>query len=397
MASSLLDAETGLTGASPVNPGDPVPDLVKNSSSRFFHRLGRFSDVVFGIFTLVPFLAVVSAIPVLNLFSLGYLLEASARVARSGRFRSGLIAYRGFAAAGRALLCLWIAWLPLRLVHSYWQDAELISPGSATSQSLRTGLIVLCLLIGSHVAWALARGGKFRHFLWPAPIRFFHWLGSDWNLSGVTKRLRTVIASWQLGHFFRLGALGFLGAALWLSIPVLVLFASAQIPQPGISFLGSFLGSALLGLVVLYLPFLQTRYAYTGRFRAFLEFQPSREAFKRAPLAFWTALSATLLFAIPLYLLKIELTPAEIAWLPNVAFVLFMFPARLLLGWALARANRREIPRSWFSRWLARLAALPVVAVYVFIVWLSQYLSWHGSFGLAEQHAFLVPAPLLGL
>ncbi len=45
----------------------------------------------------------------------------------------------------------------------------------------------------------------------------------------------------------------------------------------------------------------------------------------------------------------------------------------------------------------ARLAALPVVALYVFIVWFAQYLSWHGTLSLLEQHAFLVPAPLLGL
>jgi hypothetical protein len=37
------------------------------------------------------------------------------------------------------------------------------------------------------------------------------------------------------------------------------------------------------------------------------------------------------------------------------------------------------------------------VAAYVFLVWLTQYLSWHGSLSLMEQHAFLVPAPLLGL
>lgn len=45
----------------------------------------------------------------------------------------------------------------------------------------------------------------------------------------------------------------------------------------------------------------------------------------------------------------------------------------------------------------AKLAMLPTVAVYVFFVWLTQYLIWHGTLGLLEQHAFLVPAPLLGL
>lgn len=361
------------------------------------HRVGAAFDGLAGFATLVPFLAVVSAIPILNLFSLGYLLESSARVARSGRLRDGFIGSRGFAAAGKVILCLWITSLPLRILHSYWQDAELIAPDSINARSLRVALVALSLLLSLHVAWALVRGGRFRHFLWPAPFRLFQALGTEWSVVPFLEKLRSSVRSWRLGHFFRLGTCGFAGAALWLSVPVSILFAAAQIPRPGLSFIGSAFGSILLGAVALCLPFLQTRYAITGRFRAFRELQATREAFRRAPYAFLSALSATLLFALPLYLLKIELAPAEIAWLPNIVFVLFIFPARLVLGWAMARADRRESARSWFPRLLSRLAALPVVAVYVFVVWLSQYLSWHGSFGLAEQHAFLVPAPLLGL
>jgi hypothetical protein len=148
--------------------------------------------------------------------------------------------------------------------------------------------------------------------------------------------------------------------------------------------------------VVLYLPFLQTRFALTGQFREFFDPLSVRLSFRKAPIAFWLALAASLLFALPLYLLKIELTPSEVAWLPNVVFVLFTFPARLLLGWALARSERRESPVGWGFRWGARLAFLPVVAVYVFVVWISQYLSWQGTMGLLEQHAFLGPSPLLG-
>lgn len=374
-------------------PEVPPPSRLR----RIGLALGRCFDAVVGILTLVPFLAVVSAIPVLNLLSLGYLLEASGRVARSGRIREGFVGLPGFAAAGKILLAVWLAWLPVRLLHSFQADAELIAPGSPNAIALRIFLVLLILVLCLHLTWAILRGGKLRHFLWPAPIRFARWLGSDFRPGELSRRVLEIVRDLRLGHLFRLGALGFAGAALWLALPVLILMGAANLNNPGLAALGSLLGGLLLGLVVLYLPFLQTRFALSGRFREFLDPLATRRSFRKAPLAFWTALSATLLFAIPLYLLKIELTPAEVAWLPNVVFVLFIFPARLLLGWALARSERRETARIWVSRWVARLAAIPVVFVYVFIVWLTQYLSWHGTLGLLEQHAFLVPAPLLGL
>lgn len=368
-----------------------------SGASLFLVRLGRAFDRLVGGATVILVLAVISAIPLLNLLSLGYLLEASGRVARTGRLRDGWIGLAGFAVVGKILLAGWIALLPVRLVHSFWRDAELIAPGSANATTLRAILVILLLAVSLHLLWAVIRGGKWRHFLWPAPLRFLRWIGSDLRLRSAWGAIAARFRSLHLLHFFRLGALGFAGALLWLALPVLILMAAATFANPGISLLTSLLGSILLGLAVLYLPYLQTRFALTGRFREFLDPFAARRSFRKAPLAFWLALAATLLFALPLYLLKIELTPAEVAWLPNVVFVLFIFPARLLLGWSLARAERRETARIWVSRWAARLAALPVVAVYVFFVWISQYLSWHGSLGLLEQHAFLVPAPLLGL
>jgi hypothetical protein len=63
----------------------------------------------------------------------------------------------------------------------------------------------------------------------------------------------------------------------------------------------------------------------------------------------------------------------------------------------LSRALRHEQPRHFFFRWLARLGALPVAFFYVLAVYLTQYLSWNGAFSLIEQHAFLVPAPMLSM
>lgn len=374
----------------------PIPASVP-IARRLIAGLGRTGDRLLGFAGIIVSLAVVSAIPFLNLLSLGYLLEASARVGKSGRFRDGFIGIERFADGARIVLACWIWLLPIRLVDSFRRDAELIAPGSDRVVSLRITLVILTLLIGAHLIRACLRGGKWRHFIWPAPIRFLRELAGDIDCAPLRARVRSFWRDLNLIHFFRLGALGFAGAFLWLLPPVLILLLAANIPNPGLATLVSLAGSLFLGVVVLYLPFLQTRFAMTGAFREFFSLAATRERFTRAPLAFWFALFITLLFALPLYLLKIELTPNEVAWLPNLVFVLFIFPARLLLGWALSRAERHPERRSWLSRWTARLAAIPVVATYAFVVWLSQYLSWHGSLSLLEQHAFLVPAPLLGL
>jgi len=364
-------------------------------------RVGRIVSTAtsngLGLITAILTLAVISTIPVLNLLSLGYLLESSGRVARSGRLRDGFIGLSRFSGAGRILLSCWIWFLPLRLIYSFWSDAELIEPDSEAAVRLRMLLALAVVAIGVHLIGACLRGGKWRHFFLPAPIQWLRFLGSKTELPALVVRIATFLKEMRLLYFFTLGARGFAGAAIWLAFPLLVLMFFGNIANPGLAALGSLGGSVLLAGVCLYLPFLQTRFSMTGRFGEFFSLGATRELFCRAPLAFWIALLVTLLFALPLYLLKIELTPNEIAWLPNLAFVIFIFPARLLLGWAVSRAERRETNRIWLSRWAARLGAIPVVGTYAFFVWLTQYLSWHGSLSLLEQHAFLVPAPLFGL
>ncbi|MEM7014653.1 MAG: hypothetical protein AAF585_24595, partial [Verrucomicrobiota bacterium] len=168
-------------------------------------------------------------------------------------------------------------------------------------------------------------------------------------------------------------------------------------PNPGASGFLILAGSLMIMPVVLWLPFLSTNFARTGEFKSFFRVQEVRKQFRNAPLAFWLALLVTLLFALPLYLLKIELTPAEIAWLPAILFVLNILPARMIAGWAMSRAVKREHPRNWFWRWSGRLLALPFVFFYIFWIILMQYTQWSGEASLLEQHAFLLPAPLLSL
>jgi hypothetical protein len=354
-------------------------------------------DWLFGFIALLVGIALLSIVPVLNFLSLGYLIHASGRVAATGRLRSGFVGVRKASVFGSFILGTWLVMLPVRVVSGLWKDAELVAPGSDIAKGWYVGLVILTVLAAGHILWACLRGGRLRHFLWPAPIKLIRWLGRSGKFAGVRTAVMNYVMGLRLPYYFWVGARGFFGAFLWLLVPVGTLILAAQLPPDQGGALLSLFGGFLLMLVVMHLPFLQTHFALENRFRALFALRTVRQMFRRAPVAFWLSLFITLLFALPLYLLKIELPPREIAWLPSLLFVVFIFPARLLTGWAVGRANRRETPRHWFFRWTSRLALIPVVVFYVFFVYLTQYLSWNGSLSLLEQHAFMVPAPLMGM
>lgn len=388
MTPPSLVAEISSSGAPPPETGKPARTRV----------VARGLEAAFGAATLLAGLALLAAVPGLHFLSLGYLLEAGGRVAASGRLREGLIGLRPAAVAGRIAIGLFLVLLPVRLASSYWHDARLIAPGSEVEARWRLALIGLTLLAFAQIAWAGLRGGRLWHFLWPAPLRLMRSLRGfrAGRLAEAAGRVGEWVLALRLPRYFWLGLRGFAGALIWLAGPVAVLMLAGKIRHDGVAFLANLLGAAGLLGVVLYLPFLQTRFALTGRFGALFEVAEVRRWFCRAPVAFWFALASSLLAAVPLYVLKIELIPQPVAWLPALFFVAFLLPARLLTGWAVHRALARETPRLGLWRWLSRLAALPVAAVYVFFVWITQYLSWQGAWSLLEQHAFLVPAQGMG-
>ena len=177
---------------------------------------------------------------------------------------------------------------------------------------------------------------------------------------------------------------------LWLVVPTTLLILGRWAPPVGL------LGAGMLVGVATTLPFLQVRFALNGRFGAFGDTRAVRERFGRAPWAFAFAFLVTVLAAVPLYLLKVEMMPPEVAGLSSILFVASLFPARVACGWAYARGDRRAAPRHWSSRWLARAGLLAAGVAYVGIVFLTQATSWRGAWSLYEQHAFMIPVPFLG-
>jgi hypothetical protein len=369
-------------------------------SFRFVARVVRVVSSVlewlFGALTLMVGLAVLAAVPVVQFLSLGYLLEAGGRVARTGRLRDGFIGVRLAARLGGIVLGSWVLLLPVRLVAGLARSAQIIAPNGRAASGWRLGLSILIGLTALHVGAACLRGGRLRYFLWPFNIV---WLLRRIVRGGYYTAARDAVwetaAALRLPYYFWLGLRGFVGAFAWLAIPI-TLLALGQQRWRGAPLVG-FLGGALLALVLLYLPFLQMRLAATDRLSEGFSLRAVRADYRRAPWAFTFAFVLTLLFALPLYVLKIELVPRDAAWLPSLVFVAFIFPARLVTGWALSRAARRESPRHWFFRWTGRLPLLPAAAFYVLVVFFTQYTSWNGVWSLYEQHAFLLPVPFFGL
>lgn len=360
-----------------------------------FSKISRIVEWLFGVISMIGLLTICAAIPILQFMALGYLLEISTRIVHRKKVREGFVGIRRAARIGGFALGTTLVWLPAYNVSGIYHDAHILLADADELRPFDINLSIVIMLTSVYTMWAWIRGGKIRHFLWPAPIRFF---------KSVFKRdlyLQTIedfwifVASLHLKELFVLGFCGFLGAAAWLFLPVLLCIGGTQLPE-GLRGLATLFGLPLLALVLVYLPIMQTRYAVERRFKVFLEIKETRAVFKLAPIALWISMLSVWAFALPVYLAKIQLTPREVFLLPTLVFVIFAWPSRILMGWAYGRADKQKTNRNIISIWLARLAIIPVVSIYAGVVFLSRYTSWYGDWSLFEQHALLIPIPLLG-
>lgn len=387
--------------SSQVYLAEPLPAVPPRAPKRswlkiFLQGIGATTHWLFGFASLIVILSVLATLPILQFLSLGYLLEASGRIIRSKRLRDGFFGISTAARVGSIGLGVFFTMLPVRFFSSLWYSSYLLNGDVDQTRGLRLVVIGLCVLAFVHIAWAVFRGGKLRHFCWPAPVKLFRRMRDGDMYDEASLRLLNFFSGLRLRYFFWLGLRGFVGALVWLAIPISMMAIATKVEVPQVGGAIAFLGGLLLSTVLIYLPFLQTRLAMTNRFASQFDVNAVRQQFKRAPIAYWFSLLMTLALALPLYILKAELVPREAAWLPSLFFVAFMLPARIAVGWAVSRAERREQPRFFLVRWLSRAGLLPVTIIYAFIAYFTQFTSWHGAFSLYEQHAFLVPVPFLG-
>ncbi len=380
---------------------------------------------LFGWASLMAGLALCASFPIICLLSFGYFLEVSGRIARERRFTAGLIGIQTAGKLGGIALGIWLVTMPLRLTSSLVESAWLVGGLEAGGGIFAVHLLVM-VLVTLHILRAFYRGARLWHFLWPFPsplvllqrigrcIRLLPrqpavckalssqanqatatWPPRGWFGSLLRLPLRLYSQAFEAFwwwfdelrpmYYLSLGLRGFLAAWVWLLLPVSLLAAGHDNPGLGI------IGGLLLGILVLYLPFLEVRFAEENRLAAIFDVQTVRRQFRRAPCAFWLGFTVTLLAALPLYLAYVEYPPQQILWLPGLICVVFMWPARLLCGWAVARAELTPSVQHWSICWLARLAMVPVAAFYVLAVFFAQYVTQDGRMNLYDQHAFVMP------
>ena len=362
---------------------------------------------------LVLLLAVVTAIPVLQITVLGYLLFVAGRLAGGETLRHSLPGLTKAGQIGVIAASLGLASLPIRMLVHWESVVAIIEPSSRAAVTLRMLAIFVSALTTVYLWWAWVRGGRLWHFVWPEPMRFLRevWRPETW--SNTADRIWEFAVSLRLPMLFWLGLRGAAGTLIWL-LPAMLIMVVTRDGQRAVAGVIGVIALILLGYVLLTLPMLQAHFAAEKRFRAMFQWRQVRRDLRYAPWSYAGAMFLTLVvLPLPLYLLKIEATPQEIAWLPCLIFVSFMLPARIATGLALRRCrglrtaadageetHRGQTQRicTIVSRWTVRLLVAPaIVVVYLIVLGGSQYTSWDGVDTWVRQHALLVPVPFVGL
>lgn len=351
---------------------------------------------LFSFFSLMLVLAVVAAIPLVNFYVLGYFLNVEGRVGRSGRFRDGFpllhVAPRFVTIAGG----IWLFLLPLRFLAGFAADAHLIDPGSQSDVGLHLGLNVAWVLVSLHLILALARGGTFWCFV--RPFKNLFWLIREVRagnyLSTADQQIQEFVKRLEIRKHYWLGLRGFAVAFLWLLLPT-ALYTMAEDPEGG-QILLTIVGGFLLTIALSWVPFLQARFAAEDRFAAGFQLREIRSLYSHAPIVWSLAVVGLYLMSLPLYLFKAFLLPQDAMWPITFIFVLSIYPTRLITGWAYQRAvKKREAERRshWTVRWLMGGTLIPVLGIYVFILFFTQFLGEQGKAVLFQHHSLLLPAP----
>ena len=352
-------------------------------------------QLLFGLGSLIFLLSVIAAVPVVNLFALGYLLEVEGRVARSGRLRDAFPLIRVAPRIGSIALGVYVWTVLLRLLASSSANAHIIDPGGPADRRMAVVSTVVWALVTVHLCLALARGGGLPTFI--RPIKNLRWLWTRWRagdyLETASEHVRSFYSELQVRHHFWLGLRGFVVGMAWLVVPS-VLYVSAKRPEGGAAIFTVFIGF-LLTLVFAWVPFLQARFAAENRLRAGFEVRKVKELFRHAPFAFLFATIVVYVLALPMYLFKAFQLPSDAQWPITLIFILSIFPARVVTGWVYHRAvQRRELGlKSWFAtRLLVRVGLVfPLLAVYTFILYFTQFIAQDGKAELIKHHAFLIP------
>ncbi|MFP6766749.1 MAG: hypothetical protein VB859_01175 [Planctomycetaceae bacterium] len=388
--------------ASPVVDGLVLlPDDAIGAVPRFpnplRHPLRALAWVIrtlFGLASLTLLLAVIAAIPFVNLLAVGYLLEVEGRMGRTGQWRYAFPLLEIAPRFGAIVFGL-AGWLtPLWFLTTVLADYQLIAPASPATLRLETIHSLAVVLVTIHLLLALARGGSLGCFL--RPLKNLTWLIGQLRQGSYVARaemhVRTFVSAMRIPHHFWLGLRGIIGGLAWLVLPSGLYAVYSQADQGG-QLVVTIGGGLLLVLVLGWLPFLQARLAIENRLAAVFEWRAIRELFCRSPFRWFLTLLVTSALSLPLYLFKIYLLPQDAMWLTTLVFIMTIYPARAMTGWAYHHAANRSRRTHWAWHWLWRVLVIPLLSIYVFLIFFTQFLGEHGKRVLFEHHLFLFPVP----
>lgn len=362
------------------------------------HSLLWLIQVVIGVGFLLLLLSMLAAFPVLSLVALGLMLQAEADVASERRLRSGFPLLPISTRVGMTGLMIFLFLLPIIGLSSLANSQVVISQLSGQAQGGMTVVTrIVQVVIFVHLLLAIAHSGRFFAFF--RPIRNMRSLRRDFRDGTLGLRFDAaleyciqIVRPW---HHFRIAFYAATGALCWLLIPVLLLAATPATPriEPGLPGLLSVIGGLLLIPVAAWLPLLQCHQVVEGRFLAIFDVRKIRKIISSVPVR-W-AIATILLYglAIPLYLSKVVLPPADAYWMFTPLFIIVIYPTRLLIGWVYGTGLGKMMPSPRIVRWPTKLLMLPLLAGYVFLIFLLPFISEEGPRVMLENHAILLPVP----
>jgi hypothetical protein len=368
----------------------PCPDPLRHP----LRALAWLVTLGAGVVSLLLILAVLAAVPVANIVALGYMLEAEGRVARSGRLRDGLPLSGILPRLGAVAVGCWVWLLVVRLVTQAAADAALVAPGGSVAIVWERARIATACGVGLHLTAALFAGGTLTAFF--RPIRNTRLVlrevraGTAWATAAAA--LEQVLDVVRPGRLFWIGLQGYLGALAWLVVPT-ALFSALRHTRRPVEVLVTLVGAVLLAAVLSVVPFMQARFAADGRWRAFCEVGAVRELYRRAPLAMLLAVVVLYGLSLPLSLFKVLVPPRDALLFITPIFMVTIYPARLAVGWATALAGRRP-RRQWLAvRALAIAALVPLMGLFLLLLFLTPAIGGLGRQVLFDHHALLLPTP----
>lgn len=364
---------------------------------RPFRSLWWSLKLAIGSLCLVLVLAVLAAIPGLNILTLGYLVEPQRRVALSGRLRDGFPLLRIASRLGTLAFFTLLFCVPLRIQATRLNDAMVIlGPTHRGTLQIQTMLTIMQWVIGVHLLLSVLNGSTAACFL--RPLRNLKWLRNSLLTSDGRKDffdgLNAILNLLRPIQHFLIGLRAFFGAICWLIIPtsLLVAYSAPDRKQPVFGLL-SVLGVLLMIPVAAWLPMLQVQQVVTGKFRDVFSISAVRRIIRNAPMTWMITTLFLYVMTFPLYLGKVRLPPTDALLILTPFFILLTYPARILVAWAWYRGNRQSTPARTLWRRGIKLLMIPLLAAYGVFLLLTPFVSELGRNAPFENQAFLGPVP----